>query len=85
MPTPELNMPVENITELNRHAEEAGFVVLNLSDVYDGQDIPSLWVAEWDHHPDAGAHVLFADRLYEMLLDHSETIPMPQPREAGSQ
>jgi len=84
MPTPELNMSMENINELNRQAEEAGFVVLNLSDVYDGQDIPSLWVAEWDHHPDAGAHALFADRLYAMLLEHSDVIPIPQPRETES-
>ena len=33
--------------------EASGFVVLDLSDVYVGSDRNSLWVAEWDAHPNA--------------------------------
>jgi hypothetical protein len=78
MPTPELNMPMENIDELKRQAEDAGFLVLDLSDVYAGYDIPSLWVAEWDHHPNAEAHRIFADRLYDLILANSNEIPLPR-------
>jgi hypothetical protein len=48
-------------------AEQAGFVVLDLSGVYDGHKQEELWVAEWDAHPNAKAHQLVADRL-EVLL-----------------
>jgi hypothetical protein len=76
MPTPELNMPMENIEKLNRQAENAGFLVLDLSDVYAGYDVPSLWIAEWDHHPNADAHKIFADRLFDTLLVHTDKIPV---------
>jgi hypothetical protein len=48
-------------------AEEAGFVVLDLIDVYDKHDVSSLRVADWDRHPNARGTQLIADRLYEEL------------------
>jgi hypothetical protein len=50
-----------------RLAVKAGFVPLDLMGVYDGADRNSLWIAEWDAHPNAAAHKLMADRLYELI------------------
>ena len=48
-------------------AKEAGFVMLDLSDLYDNKDAASLHVSDWDTHPDQAAHELIADRLYKEL------------------
>jgi hypothetical protein len=48
-------------------ARRAGLLVLDLSGVYDRRDRRSLWVAEWDHHPNPAGHRLLADRLYREL------------------
>ncbi len=50
-----------------RLAEEAGFVVVNLSDVYKGEDVAAIRLAEWDEHPNARGHRLLAAGLYESL------------------
>lgn len=55
------------VAALLRSARGAGFRVLDLSGVYDGEHLPDLWVADWDRHPNARAHELIADRLYELL------------------
>jgi hypothetical protein len=48
-------------------AKEAGFLILDLSDPYENKDKASLRVSELDHHPNAIAHKLIADRLYKEL------------------
>ena len=48
-------------------AREAGFQVLVLEDVYPADRLSSLWLARWDHHPNAAGHRMIADRLYEAL------------------
>jgi hypothetical protein len=48
-------------------AKEAGFVMLDLSDLYENKDAASLQVSDWDLHPDQAAHELIADRLYKEL------------------
>ncbi len=48
-------------------ARDAGFALLDLTHVYDGADRHALWLAEWDAHPNAQAHQLIADRLYDQL------------------
>jgi DNA-binding LytR/AlgR family response regulator len=48
-------------------AETAGFVVLSMRDIYDEYEPDELDVAAWDDHPNAFAHKLIADRLYEMI------------------
>jgi hypothetical protein len=50
-------------------AEEVGFTVVDLGDVYKGHDILSLRLAEWDYHPNTKAHELIASRLYEALRE----------------
>jgi D-alanyl-lipoteichoic acid acyltransferase DltB (MBOAT superfamily) len=63
--------------ELERRlAAEAGFNVLDLSDVYDGHDWRTLVVAPWDEHPNAAGHRLIADKLYEVLQQHRDLIPL---------
>jgi len=53
--------------ETLRLAAGAGFIVLDLRDVYANQDIATVQLAEWDNHPNARAHRLIADRLYQEL------------------
>ena len=53
-------------------AEEAGFIILNAFDAYKDHDIESLWVAEWDRHPNAKGHRLIADRLHEAIRENEE-------------
>jgi hypothetical protein len=55
-------------------AREAGFVVLDLSDVFEGHDISTLWLSEFDTHPNPKGHRLIADRLYELLDENAGQI-----------
>jgi hypothetical protein len=57
----------EDSAELGRRAERSGFVVLNLWDTFRHAYIGSLWVAEWDYHPNAAGHRLLASRLYDAV------------------
>ena len=56
MPTLEDPLRQDEIAHLKRVAEESGFIVLDLSDAYDNQDLESLVVAYWDKHPNAKGH-----------------------------
>ena len=49
-------------------AEDAGFVVVDLFDVYNGHDRETLRVAPWDGHPNTFANRLVAERLHTELL-----------------
>jgi hypothetical protein len=57
----------EETPEAVRVAQEAGFSVVNLADVYEGRDIDAIRLAEWDDHPNALGHQLVAERLYREL------------------
>jgi hypothetical protein len=57
----------EETPETQRLAEEAGFIIVNLSDVYKNEDVAAIRLAEWDEHPNARGHRLMAARLYELL------------------
>jgi len=48
-------------------AREAGLVVVDLTDAYQGVDTAAQWIAPWDSHPNADGHKLIADRLYQKL------------------
>ena len=48
-------------------AEEAGFVTLDLSNVYGDVDLKTLWIAATDGHPNAVGHELIANGLYTAL------------------
>jgi hypothetical protein len=78
MPTLEHPLREEEISHLNRVAEESGFIVLDLSDAYANQDLESLVVAYWDKHPNAKGHKLIAEDLYRKLQEKEEEIPLFQ-------
>jgi hypothetical protein len=48
-------------------AREAGFIVIDMTDAYEGAEPTSIVIAPWDSHPNALGHRLLADRLYDGL------------------
>lgn len=54
----------EETPEAERLARAAGFVVMNLQDVYSARPVEEVRLAEWDEHPNRLGHRLVADRLY---------------------
>ena len=63
---PESKFSTEGVRQVSL-AAAAGFRVIDLSRVYEGTDRQSLWIADWDAHPNAKAHKLIADTLYDQL------------------
>lgn len=59
-----------------RIAKETGFIQIDLSDAYQGQDVKSLRLAEWDEHPNARGHQLLAARLYEELMKKDQALAL---------
>lgn len=61
-----------DVVTAQRIAQDAGFVVVNMFDVYDGQDLTQLRATgwEWDNHPNGRGHRLIADRLHSELKPH---------------
>jgi D-alanyl-lipoteichoic acid acyltransferase DltB (MBOAT superfamily) len=57
----------EETPTILRVAAAAGFTVINLDRVYQGRDIDSLRLAEWDDHPNALGHRLVADELFRAI------------------
>jgi hypothetical protein len=78
MPTLENPLREEEIVHLKGVAEESGFIVLDLSDAYDNQNLESLVVAYWDKHPNAEGHRLIAEDLYRKLREKEAEIPLFQ-------
>jgi hypothetical protein len=76
MPTLENTLHEEEIVHLKQVAADAGFVVLDLSDAYDNQNLDSLVVAYWDKHPNAKGHKLIAEDLYRKLQEKHQEIPL---------
>lgn len=76
MPTLEFPLQEDKVSGLVRLAEESGFIVLDLSHAYDGQDPESIVVAYWDKHPNAKGHMLIAEDFYRKLLERKEEIPL---------
>lgn len=64
----------EETPEILRRAQQTGFLVIDLSDVYKNHDISSIRLAEWDDHPNRRGHELIASRLYKALQEQQEAI-----------
>jgi hypothetical protein len=64
----------EETPETLQIAKEAGFIVIDLSDVFDGEDLESIRLAEWDDHPNAKGHRLVADRLYQAIVQRPDIL-----------
>jgi D-alanyl-lipoteichoic acid acyltransferase DltB (MBOAT superfamily) len=74
------NVSHEDVLALARQAREAGFVTLDLFDVYDGYDLDSLSASLRDRHPNAAGHRVIADRLFNELTSREEFgIPLGPP------
>jgi hypothetical protein len=67
--TPGVQIPQAEIDALVEIAVEAGFIVLDLGDVYGDTPEIQLRLAPWDDHPNARAHRLIADRFYSVLSE----------------
>ncbi|MGQ0719937.1 MAG: SGNH/GDSL hydrolase family protein [Candidatus Eiseniibacteriota bacterium] len=61
-------------------AQQAGFVIVDLADVWDGRDLSSLWLGEWDEHPNATGHELIAGRVEQVLREQPAVFSAPSPR-----
>ncbi len=64
----------EETPQTLRLAEDAGFTVINLADVYSGQNIATIRLAEWDEHPNVQGHALIASRLYDELRNKRDIL-----------
>jgi len=58
-------------------AKAAGFEIIDLTGIYDGEDVDSLSLADWDKHPNAKAHERIADRLYTFIESRPEAFNLP--------
>jgi len=54
-----------NHDKMRKLAEQAGFVIVDLYGIYDGEDPHTLTVLRWDDHPNEKGHRLIFERLYE--------------------
>jgi len=59
-------------------AAEAGFLVIDMQDVYSGYELGSITVSEADNHPNAKGHQIIADRLYGELISMPLGLMGPQ-------
>jgi hypothetical protein len=78
MPTLEKTPSDKDISTLFEIAENAGFEIVSLADLYEGKDLEQLIVAQWDRHPNAIAHQMIADLMYERIFE-SGMIQIPGP------
>jgi D-alanyl-lipoteichoic acid acyltransferase DltB (MBOAT superfamily) len=69
----------DEVPEIIRIANNAGFAVFNLAGVYQGTDIVMLRLAEWDEHPNRRGHELIASRLYDELRKRPNVIGISGP------
>lgn len=65
----------EEYAEMSKLAKEAGFkITIDLSHVYDGHDLLTLWVQPWDRHPNVEGHQLIANMLYTKLMKNKNIL-----------
>jgi alginate O-acetyltransferase complex protein AlgI len=71
-------LPSEDIVEKAKAmARDAGYQVIDLGHVFDGHDAKSLHIAAWDTHPNAEAHAMIAERLYQVLHEQQARLNIP--------
>jgi len=58
----------QEFERLRMFAGEVGFITTDLRRAYDGQDLESLVLAPYDRHPNARAHELLSEVLYEEII-----------------
>ena len=60
-------------------AENAGFLVFNLFDIWQGRDKTAFRIAEWDTHPNAEGYRLIANRLADLINQHRSELRIERP------
>lgn len=59
-------------------AQAAGFEIIDLAGIYDGEDADALSLADWDRHPNAKAHERIASALYRAIEANPEAFNLPR-------
>jgi hypothetical protein len=76
---PELH-PARGDAEEHERARElaaaAGFEIIDLTGIFEGQDVDALSLADWDKHPSAEVHELIADRLYSAIKSRPQVFKL---------
>jgi D-alanyl-lipoteichoic acid acyltransferase DltB (MBOAT superfamily) len=62
------------LPEMLRTATAAGFVIVDLADVFKGERVEAIRLAEWDEHPNGRGHRLIAERLYAALQERQDVV-----------
>jgi len=70
----------DEVAGLFAAARDAGFLVVDIGDAFDGHSDAELSVAPWDSHPNAFAHRLIANRLYAELVNGGVLEQLGAPR-----
>jgi D-alanyl-lipoteichoic acid acyltransferase DltB (MBOAT superfamily) len=65
---PERQPDAAHVAAMATRARNAGFHVLDWSDVYDGRDMATLRSSKWDFHPNKAGHRLIGDRFHRDLV-----------------
>ncbi|MDH3208129.1 MAG: SGNH/GDSL hydrolase family protein [Gemmatimonadota bacterium] len=66
------NVSSEDVLRLASVARDAGFVVVDMFDVYEGYDLSQIRVSAADRHPNADGHQVIAERFYQELTTNGE-------------
>jgi hypothetical protein len=66
-------------------ADRSGFEIVDLSGLWEGRDLFTLRVADWDYHPNTEGHRLIADRLYDELSRRPELVSLAGERAGPAQ
>ena len=73
LPLPyELPLNRKKVATLTTLAVQAGFIVVDLSNVFDNQNPNELILPDWMMHTNPRAHALIADALYNQLLSNAQ-------------
>lgn len=77
LPTPNDDDPNFNYKKISQLAEQNGFVIINLSEVYKGYSFEQIRVSETDFHPSVLGHHLISEMFLKKLLENKKEIGLP--------
>jgi len=71
--------PAAERAPLETIARDAGLEILDLGDAYASENVKSLYLADWDQHPNARGHEILAERFYRAIRESSFGAPAEAP------